>query len=120
MYAKPLYQKTLIKCDRTLEGETIEKKVKRLVANKEPIKDGSPIIYTDKKDGVQPQYNVRTDRFELAAEAMDKVHRSKEASSDNVAKVIDMKGKKEVSKPENEVGKPESTPGKADDKSSVQ
>ena len=120
MYAKPLYQKTLIKCDRTLEGETIEKKVKRLVANKEPIKDGSPIIYTDKKDGVQPQYNVRTDRFELACEAMDKVHRSKEASSDNVAKVIDMKGKKEVSKPENEVGKPESTPGKAEDKSSVQ
>ena len=51
---------------------------------------------------------------------MDKIHRSKEASSDNVAKVIDMKGKKEVSKPENEVGKPESTPGKAEDKSSFQ
>ena len=112
MYKKPLYHKTLIRCDRRLEGETIEKKVKRLVANKEPIKDGSPIIYTDKKDGVQAQYNVRTDRFELAAEAMDKVHRSKEASTENVAKVVDMKGKKED-------GKPESTPGEADDKSSV-
>ena len=31
------------------EGETIEAKVQRVVINKEPIEDGAPIIYTEKK-----------------------------------------------------------------------
>ena len=42
------------------EGETMEAKVQRVVINKEPIEDGAPIIYTEKKDGVLPQYNIRT------------------------------------------------------------
>lgn len=37
--------------------------------NNEPISDGAPIIYTDRKDGVDPLHNIRTDRFELAIEA---------------------------------------------------
>lgn len=53
------------------EGETIETKVRRIVLNKEPITDGAPIIYTEKKDGVLPQYDIRTDRFEIALEAQD-------------------------------------------------
>lgn len=57
-------------------GETIEQKINRIVNNKEPIKDGAPIIYTDRKDGVQPQYDIRTDRWEIAADAMDKVSKS--------------------------------------------
>ena len=31
-----------------------------------------------------PAYNVRTDRWEIATEAMDKIHRSKLASKDGV------------------------------------
>ena len=45
------------------EGETIENKVQRIVLNKEPIEDGAEIIYTEKKDGVLPQYNIRTDNL---------------------------------------------------------
>ena len=40
---------------------------------KEPITDGAPIIYTPFKEGVKPEYNIRTDRWEVAIEAMDKV-----------------------------------------------
>ena len=61
----------------TQEGETIETKVARIVQNKEPITDGAPIIFTEKKDGVLPAYNIRTDRFDIALEAMDKIGRSK-------------------------------------------
>lgn len=68
-------------------GETIEEKVERIVANKEPITDGAPEIFTERKDGIIPGYNIRTDRFEVAAEAMDKVTRSKIASRDRVAKM---------------------------------
>lgn len=59
------------------EGESIEAKVTRIVLNKEPIKDGAPLIYTDRKDGVLPGYDIRTDRFEVAVEAMDKITKSK-------------------------------------------
>ena len=31
------------------EGELIETKVKRITVNEEPIKDGAPLVYTEKK-----------------------------------------------------------------------
>lgn len=63
------------------EGETIETKVERIVENNEPISDGAPIVYTERKDGVRPEYNIRTDKFEIALDAMDAVNRSKIAQS---------------------------------------
>lgn len=120
MYKIPHYSKSLISCNRLKEGETMENKVSRILANKEPIKDGSPLIYTDKKDGVDPAYNIRTDRFELAVDAMDKVHKSTLAKKDDV-----QKPKQEEKKPEKETkviemnqnSGAESIPGTADKKS---
>jgi len=54
-------------------GETIEQKVDRVVNNGEPIEDGAPRIYTERKDGVGAQYDIRTDRWEVAVDAMDAV-----------------------------------------------
>lgn len=83
------------------EGETIEMKVARIQSNNEPIKDGAPEIFTERKDGVIAAYNIRTDRFEIAAEAMDAVAGSIAAKREEKAKgpteekkggdVIDMK-----------------------------
>lgn len=69
----------------TYSGETIETKVERVTANNEPITDGAEIVYTEKKNGVMPEYNVRTDKWEIAQEAMDKVHASKIAQSKSYA-----------------------------------
>ena len=55
MYKKPYYHKTQLKSQTQTEGESIERKVKRLIENKEPIKDGSPLIYTEHKDGVRAE-----------------------------------------------------------------
>lgn len=63
------------------QGETIEAKVQRVVINKEPIEDGAPIIYTEKKDGVLPQYNIRTDKWEIAQSAMDLAQQQRIAKS---------------------------------------
>lgn len=71
---------TTIKLNGQYEGETIEQKVARVTLNKEPIKDGAPLIYTDRKDGVQAQYDIRTDRFEIAIEGMGAVDKSHKAS----------------------------------------
>lgn len=55
------------------EAESIEEKVRRIVDENEPIEDGAPIIFQERIDGVKPEYNIRTDRWEVAIEAMDKV-----------------------------------------------
>lgn len=64
------------------DGESIETKVERVVQNKEPIEDGAEIIYTEKKQGVQPQYDIRTDKWEVAQEAMNLAHANRIARSD--------------------------------------
>lgn len=56
-----------------LEGEPIEDKIRRILDENEPITDGAPVIYTDKKDGVRPEFNIRADKWDIAIQAMDKV-----------------------------------------------
>lgn len=63
------------------EGESIETKVKRIVQNNEPISDGAPIIYTEKKDGVRPEFDIRTDKWIIAQNAMDTVNKERIAKS---------------------------------------
>lgn len=65
--------RTQIDLNKSVEGITIEQRVELIMSAKEPIKDGAPLIYTDRKDGVLPDYDIRSDRFEFAIDAMDKV-----------------------------------------------
>lgn len=74
---KPI--KTTLKRNTSYKGETIEQKIERIVNNKEPISDGAPLIYTERNDGVLPAYDIRTDRFEIAVDAMDKVSKTYKA-----------------------------------------
>lgn len=100
MYKKNEMKKTSIKTKIAYVGETLEQKVRRILNNKEPIKDGAPIIYTDRKEGVLPSYNIRTDRWEVAVDAMDGVSRAHLARREERAgKVVEMKQQKE--NPEN-------------------
>lgn len=75
------------------DGENIEDKVRRITENNEPITDGAPIIYTNRDDGVLPAYNIRTDRWEIAQQAMDAVNQANLAKSKNYGK-IDKEDKK--------------------------
>lgn len=75
------------------EGESIENKVRRITENNEPITDGAPIIYTNRDDGVLPAYNIRTDRWEIAQQAMDAVNQANLAKSKNYGQ-IDKEDKK--------------------------
>lgn len=68
-----------IKRNTSYIGETIESKIRRILNNKEPITDTAPVVYTDRKDGVKPEYDIRTDRFELAVEAHDYIDRANKA-----------------------------------------
>lgn len=63
----------LITVNNCYEAEGLEEKLRRITETNEPIEDVSPIIYTDKKNGVMPEYNIKTDRFEVAMEAVGKI-----------------------------------------------
>jgi len=77
MYRKIKANKTTLRVNNTVQGETIEAKVRRIMNNGEAITDGAPIIFTERKDGVIPEYDIRTDRFELAVEMTDQITKDK-------------------------------------------
>lgn len=77
MYRKNKIENTTIKINNGYKGESIEKKVRRIEKQNESIEDGAERIFTDRKDGVRPEYDIRTDRFELGIEATDFMTKSK-------------------------------------------
>lgn len=88
MYTIPKFKKTQFDSNKSVEGETIEMKIDRFINNKETITDkGSIPIYMERKEGVNKAYNIRTDRWEVAVEAMDKVSKSYQARRDEKAKL---------------------------------
>lgn len=77
MYKIKKNKRTSINVNESYIGESIETKIERLYSNNEPIGDSAELIYTERKDGVLPAYDVRTDRWDIALEAMDTVNKSK-------------------------------------------
>lgn len=88
MYKKRQPAKTTVNVNKSYEGERLEQKIKRILNNKEPITDGAPLIYTERKEGVLPEYDIRTDRMEIAIDAMDKVTKSKRAKREERIQTI--------------------------------
>jgi len=83
MYKVPVIPKTSINNKMQFyEGEQLEEKVRRILENNEPISDSAPTIYTERKDGVIADYNIRTDRWDIAIEGMDTVAKGKLAQRD--------------------------------------
>lgn len=87
MYKYKKGSKSSLTSVEVVEGETIEEKVERIIHNNEPIKDGAPEIFTERKDGIIAAYNIKTDRWEIAAEAMDKISASIQAKRDGLPKI---------------------------------
>lgn len=58
------------------EGEELYEKVQRMLNAEEPIEDTAQVIYTEYAEGVRPDTDIRTDKMEVAMEAMDRVHKT--------------------------------------------
>lgn len=60
------------------QAEPREVKLRKIISGESSnMEDGVfPTIYTEKKDGVLPEYDIRTDRFEVAIDAIDKINQS--------------------------------------------
>lgn len=64
----------------TREGQSIEEQMRKALAGNEPIQASAKVTYNDRKDGVLPQHDIRTDRFEVAMMATDRIHASQAAA----------------------------------------
>lgn len=73
------YGHNLLTVNESVTGVSIERKVEKITESKEPITDGAPLIFSERKEGVIAAYDVRTDRFEIALDAMDKIDASRRA-----------------------------------------
>lgn len=73
MYKTNKPNRTSIRCNESTEGERLEEKIERILNNKEPIRDTAPVMYLDRADGILPQYDIRTDKWEQMTENQDKL-----------------------------------------------
>lgn len=61
------------------EGQSLEEFLRKAIAGNEPIQATAKLTYNDRKDGVLPQHDIRTDRWELAQEQTTSYHMSRAA-----------------------------------------
>lgn len=76
-----LFNKTNFDINESVEGRSIEEKMRETTLNGQPIESAAPLLYTDRKDGVLPEYDIRTDRWSIAQQTVDKIVRSQIAKS---------------------------------------
>lgn len=93
-----------LEVDNSYIAETIEEKVRRLLNNKDDIGQEVPPIYTERKDGVLPQYDIRADKWDIALDAMTTASKTNTAKREakikadeeaKQAKIIEMKAKED-------------------------
>lgn len=73
MFRKPMFRQTGMSVNTSYEAEHFHMKIRKMMENKEPIESITPLIYTPRKEGVIPQYDIRTDKFEIAMEARNSI-----------------------------------------------
>lgn len=81
-YIRPIANATVLNVNDSEEGLTLEDSIARRLEGGEQVKMDAPLIYTDKVDGVQPAFNIRADRWELAIDALGKIEKSRQAKGD--------------------------------------
>lgn len=68
MYNVPKKVRTSIKINDSVEGETIESRLERLVNNGDETIEGKELIFTRPEDGIVNAFNIRHDWWDEAAE----------------------------------------------------
>ena len=71
-----LFTKSTINRRPTDTGLSIEDTIRRAIASNQPLEGNAPMIYTPASEGVKPEHDIRTDKQNLALDAMDKYQAS--------------------------------------------
>lgn len=104
MYRKRTKVLTTLRVREVQSGERLETKIERLTTGGGAgIEESVGIIYQEGSNRIEPAYNIRTDRMEIAMKANDKVAGSLRAKSaeKHQAKILKMKGESDNAEPSN-------------------
>lgn len=69
---KTINNRTEIRSNNGRKGQWLAKEIQSMMDNNEPINTTITVEYTRPEDGVMPQYDIRTDRWDLVQGAMDR------------------------------------------------
>jgi len=78
-----LYYSRNLLVPSNLPGDTIENKVKRWLTTGEKIDADTPMLYFKRSEGVRPETDIRTDRFDVALDATTKIGMAKKSMISN-------------------------------------
>lgn len=79
-FVKVFHSRIHTTLSQEMEAKSLEQVLHEALSNKEPVKtNNNNLQYTERKDGVLPIYDIRTDRFEIARKASDKVNKTNSA-----------------------------------------
>lgn len=75
LYNKTKFHSLKLKGNDYFEAKTLEQELEQALHEKRPIEKNAigSIFYTRKQHGVLPECDIRTDRFDLAQHAMEKL-----------------------------------------------
>lgn len=92
MRKKYVSEKGIFHRNKTYEGKSIEQQIAERMEGENIELGGKSLLYTERKDGVLPETNIRTDRMDLAMMAYDTVTKTHRAKRDGVGKKSDNAG----------------------------
>lgn len=91
--------KSKFSINTSVVGQPLTDILERAITTKEPIDTSvGKVEYTERKDGVNPAHNIRTDKMDLALEATDKVTKAYAARRKGLEAEKEEKAKAEAEK----------------------
>lgn len=76
--------KSTIVVNESQKGEMLHKKVQRIMETGEKIDDGIPEIFTDRNAGINPDHDIRTDKWDQALDMIEKYDAAEAAKGDGI------------------------------------
>lgn len=77
MYRKIEYKNSGLSGVQLYQAKSIEREMEEIITQKKPIENAAPLMYTEKKDGVIEDFDIRTDKWEAMQRAATYVNEQK-------------------------------------------
>lgn len=92
--------------NNSYEGEPMERKIAKMMEGNEPIGAEAPTMYTERKDGVLAETDIRTDRWDVAIEATEVIEKQRISKRENKEEVKNEQKSEETSSTHETPGNP--------------
>lgn len=77
MFRPVIYKTKNLKGTELYTAKSLEKDLEEIISQKKPIEASAPLLYTEKKDGVIEDCDIRTDKWEAMQRAATYVNEQK-------------------------------------------